>query len=239
MWKYLIKRGCLLEGIRGKGTCIFQMKSPIAEFNFVCIFILRVKSAEVSEQDSDSENENHEDDTSLPFTKKAKSKSKRKSGRRPKWNSNDVDDMVDIIVNSDYYKRKLIFINTKNQRNGEIYGQIQLEIQERAAKRNSKFMLSISQIRTKFKKCISECKNAAMTIKTATGIKRFQDSQGYGKWFPTLFAVVKTRESCQPEQAIEPSPFPCSSLSLVDKATDDDLDSTENEMFIPKKKQEK
>ena len=87
-------------------------------------------------------------------------------------------------------------------------------------------------------KCISECKNAAMTIKTGTGIKRFQDSQGYGKWFPTIFAVVKTRESCQPQQAIEPSPSPspCSSLSQVDRATDDDLESTENEMFIPRRK---
>ena len=172
---------------------------------------------------------------SLPFRKKAKSKSKRKSGRRPKWNIDDVDDMVDIIVNSDYYKRKLIFTNTKNQRNGEIYEQIQLEIQERAAKRNSKFMFSISQMRKKFKKCISECKNAAMTIKTGTGIKRFQDSHGY--------AVVKTRESCQPQQAIEPSPSPspspCSSFFQVDKATDDDLESTKNEMIIPRKKKNK
>ena len=76
-----------------------------------------------------------------------------------------------------------------------------------------------------------------MTIKTGTDVKRFQDSQGYGKWFPTLFAVVKTRESCQPQQAIEPSP--CSSLSQVGKATDDDVESTENEMFIPRKKSKK
>ena len=39
--------------------------------------------------------------------KKAKSKSKRKTVRRPKWNNDDVDDMVDVVVNSDYYKRKL------------------------------------------------------------------------------------------------------------------------------------
>ena len=116
------------------------------------VFIPRVKSAEVNEQDIDSENEDHEGDMSLPFTKKAKAKSKRKSGRRPKWNNDDVDDMVDIIVNSDYYKRKLILNNTKNQRNGDIYGQIQLEIQERVAKRNSKFMFSISQMRTKIQK---------------------------------------------------------------------------------------
>ena len=51
----------------------------------------------------------------LPFTKKVKVKIKKKkkkqnktSGRRPKWNNDDVDDMVDIIVNNDYYKRKLI-----------------------------------------------------------------------------------------------------------------------------------
>ena len=127
-------------------------------------------------------NEDHEYDMSLPFTKKAKSKSKRKTGRRPKWND-DVDDMVDIVVNSDYYKRKLIFRNTKNQRNGEIYGQIQKEMQQRAAKRNSKFMFSISQVRKKFKKCVNDCKNAAMTFKTATGIKRFQDSRDMGNGF--------------------------------------------------------
>ena len=78
-----------------------------------------------------------------------------------------------------------------------------------------------------------------MAIKTGTGIKRFQDSQGYRKWFPTLFAVVKTRESCQPQQAIEPSPSPCSSLSQVDRATDYDLESNENEMFILRKKSKK
>ena len=111
------------------------------------VFILRVKSAEVNEQNSDCENQDHEDDMSLHFTKKPKSKSKRKSDRRPKWNNDDVDDMVNIIVNSDYYKRKLIVTNTKNQRYGKIYGQIQLEIQEKAAKRNSKFMFSITVAR--------------------------------------------------------------------------------------------
>jgi hypothetical protein len=126
-----------------------------------------------------------------------KSKSKEKAGRRPKWSNDDVDDMIDIVVESDYYKKKLIFTNTKNQRNGVIYEKIQKELHERAKKRNSEFKFSISQMRTKFKKCVSDCKSAAMTIKKATGIKRFQESQGYGKWFPTLFAVVKTRESCQ------------------------------------------
>eukprot|EP00112_Aurelia_sp_Birch-Aquarium-sp1_P026107 Seg9047.2 transcript_id=Seg9047.2/GoldUCD/mRNA.D3Y31 product="hypothetical protein" protein_id=Seg9047.2/GoldUCD/D3Y31 len=42
-------------------------------------------------------------------------------------------------------------------------------------------------------------------MKTATGIKRLQDEKGYGPWFDQLFALVKIRDSCQPEQAIEPS----------------------------------
>ena len=171
-----------------------------------------------------------------------KSKSKRKTGRRPKWKDDDVDDMIDIVVNNDYYKTKLVFTNNKNQRNGEIYERIKKELKERAAERNSQFVLSIIQMRTKFKKCVSDCKNAAMTIKTATGIKRFQENQGYGKWFPVLFAVVKTIESCQPDQAIEPSPSPCSSLSQVDTANVEDLESTESaetEMFIPIKRARK
>ena len=49
------------------------------------------------------------------------------------------------------------------------------------------------------------CKQAALTQKSATGIKRFQEDQALGKWFTTLFEVVKTRESCQPNLALEPS----------------------------------
>ena len=60
-------------------------------------------------------------------------------------------------------------------------------------------------MRTKFKKCVSQCKQAALTQKTATGIKRYQEDRGFGKWFIALFDVVKTRNSCQPERALEPS----------------------------------
>lgn len=45
-----------------------------------------------------------------------KSKAKRKTGCQPKWNDDDVDDMADLVVNNDYYKRKLIFTNTKHQK---------------------------------------------------------------------------------------------------------------------------
>ncbi len=52
---------------------------------------------------------------------------------------------------------------------------------------------------------VAECKKVAFVMKTASGIKRFQDDNGYLAWFNQFFALVKTRDSCQPEQAIEPS----------------------------------
>ena len=68
-------------------------------------------------------------------------------------------------------------------------------------------------------------------MKTASGIKRFQEEKNYGAWFNQLFELVKTRESCQPEQAIEPgeqsSDSPNQSLNLDDSAQD---------FFIPVKK---
>ena len=82
---------------------------------------------------------------------------------------------------------------------------IKLELEERCGAWNERISLTVDQIRSKFKKLVSECKMVALTIKTATGIKRFLDDKGYGAWLHKLFAIVKTRDSCQPEQAIEPS----------------------------------
>lgn len=71
--------------------------------------------------------------------------------------------------------------------------------------RGDLFSFTVPQPRNKFKKCVSFCKQAALTQKTATGIKCYQEDHGFGKWFKDLFEVVKTRDSCQPEQALEPS----------------------------------
>ena len=50
--------------------------------------------------------------------------------------------------------------------------------------------------RSKFKKCVSECKRAALTIKTGTGIKKFQEGKNFGAWLNKLYDIVKTRYSC-------------------------------------------
>ena len=126
-------------------------------------------------------------------------------GRKAQWSDNLIDDLVDIIASNDYFKKKLIFTNTKNQKNSVIYERVLDELKIRANERDEKVLFSVVQLHNKFKKLIGECKKAALTIKSASGIKRFQDKKSYGKWFDQLFALVKTRDSRQPEQAIEPS----------------------------------
>ena len=164
---------------------------------------------------------------------KKKGKEKKKPGRKSNWSPEAVDDFIDIVVNDDYYKRKLIFTNTKNQKNGVIYEKILLQLKERAAKRGDILQFTVPQLRTKFKKCISDCKHVALTMKTATGIKRFQEERGFGKWFNMLFPLVKSRDSCKPELALEPSSV---EQQLTKKASPDD---GKEGIFIPVKKKQK
>ena len=50
----------------------------------------------------------------------------------------------------------------------------------------------------------NSCREAALKIKKSSGIKRFQEEKQFGSWFNKLFAVVKSMDSCQPEQLLEP-----------------------------------
>ena len=134
-------------------------------------------------------------------TPKVKKSSSKKGGRKTRW-SQSLSDLVDIIISSEYYKKKLIFTNTKNQKNGEIYAQILVTPKEPASERGEEVPFTYIQLRTKFKKAIAECKKAALTIKTATGIKRFIEEKSYGAWFNDLFSIVKICAACRPELAI-------------------------------------
>ena len=190
---------------------------------------------------SDSEdNEDDEQEFLASLVKKTKRKSKKR-GRRSTWSPEEVDDLVDIIVNNPYYQRKLIFVNTKNQRNSEIYEKVLKEMKKRAGERGTQFTFNVSQMRTKFKKLVSDCKTAAMTIKTATGIKRFQEEQGYGRWFQALYSLVKTRDSCQPEQAHEPSATnpPPDKTEDSQASTSSNTDSSSPHLFVPVKNRKK
>ena len=198
----------------------------------VCLFVyskrhLDQKDDEDVEVEEDNDQEIDEDvNIALShFVKKGKGMSSKRPGHKPRWCSKILDDFVDIVDSSNEFKTKLIFTNTKNQRNGPIYAKIMDELKERASARGEKITMTINQMRTKFKKCVSQCKQAALTQKTATGIKRYQEDCGFRKWFNALFDVVKTRDSCQPEHALEPSRSssspPCTlGSSLCDSTAD-------------------
>ena len=78
------------------------------------------------------------------------------------------------------------------------------ELKSRAEGKGSSVPFTVAQVRAKFKKGINECKKAALTIKTATKVKHFQDDKNYGVCFDRLFELVKTRDSCRPDLATEP-----------------------------------
>ena len=164
-----------------------------------------------------------------------KGKKKKKAGRKAIWSNALLGDAVDIIVNDEVFRKQLIFRNTKKQRNTEVYAKVLQQLKDRAKERNETVEFTPVQLRTKFKKAIlSECKKAALTMKTATGIKRLQDEKGYGPWFDQLFALVKTRDSCQPEQAIEPSSV--DSEKEMASSSSASTSTLSDELFVPSKK---
>ena len=192
-------------------------------FNGSASLCFRLKEL-VNESASDEEEDNKTTE---------KGKEKKKPGRKSSWSSETTDDFIDIVVNNNYYQKKLVFTNTKNQKKGEIYEKVLSELKERAAKRGELIQFTVAQLRNKFKKCVSECKQAALTLKTATGIKRFQEERGFGKWFNALFGLIKSRDSCKPELALEPSSLD----QQATKVTADD--NSKDKLFIPVKKKPK
>ena len=66
----------------------------------------------------------------------------------------------------------------------------------------------------------------ALTVKTSTGVKRVQELRA---WFNQLFPLVQTRDSCNPDMAVESS----SSLQLSDgesvKRASDNRTSTDEQ----------
>ena len=89
------------------------------------------------------------------FREKGKRKTNKKPGRKPRWCPKGLDDLIDIIVNSSNYKTKLIFANTKNQKNGPIYAKILEELEARASARGDELSFTVNQMQTKFKKSVS------------------------------------------------------------------------------------
>ena len=133
-------------------------------------------------------------------------KQKRKQGRKSVWPDACVSELVGVICDNEYYRRRLIFTNNKAVKNSEIYSKVLKDVKNRLAAREESFPFTVAQIRVNFKACVSICKKAAMTRRTASGIDNCLANKGYGTWFKKLYPFIESRDSCNPDKGIEP-PF--------------------------------
>ena len=78
--------------------------------------------------------------------------------------------VVNLLVSSVYYNKKLIFTYTKILKNAEIHADVLKELDQKYE--DGSFPFSIDQLKNKFKICISECKKIALIVETSTGRKR-------------------------------------------------------------------
>ena len=104
----------------------------------------KLENDEKIEERSSDDDEIEEGGSLGLFVKKSKGK-KKKCGRKSPWTSEDIDDFIDIVVSNTYYKRKLIFTNTKCQRNREIYAEILTELKKRATARGTELEFTVKQ----------------------------------------------------------------------------------------------
>ena len=157
-----------------------------------------------------TEGETSESDSDSQTIKRLKQPSKRsltqpKSGRKAMWKDSQITDMVDMIVYDEELVGKLIFTNVKKRTNSDAYEKILPKLNKKYQDAFGKdFPFTVKQMRNKFKWCISTCKRICLTVKTASGVKSFIESKGYGNWFNMLYPLVKSRDSCQPEMPPNP-----------------------------------
>lgn len=195
---------------------------------------------ETSDNEEDDELEGGESDSSTSTTLK----SAKKKGRKATWSESCINELIDVVCESEYFRRKLIFTNNKAVKNTEVYTKVVKQVEVRFNERGEVFPFSVVQSRTKFKACVSTCKKAAMLRKTASGLKNFIDQKGYGTWFTKLYPLVESRDSCNPDLAEEPSFSVCANAEkrqagnnfadeLSETVTNESTDSSRDELYVP------
>ena len=169
-------------------------------------FIREANEEEILEHYDNGEDEEWPEETEeIESSPEHRIHENRKAGRKSTWSEEVTNDLVDIICEDEYLRKKILFTNIKNAKNQEVYGKVMQKLRDRCEIRSETCMFTLSQARNKFKSLVAICKKASLTRQTASGIDNFIQDKGYGKWFGQLFPLVQSRESAQPEQAIEPS----------------------------------
>ena len=143
-------------------------------------------------------NESEEDDEGeIPVEELFKKPEKGKKGRKSQWTEHLADDLVDVILNNNKYKGKLLLSKLKNVKNGQYYHKVIVELIEGCSESGEEFSFNIAQTRQKFKRCINICKDAVMKVKVSSDIKRFQEDKELGSWFRKLLPIISSMDNCQ------------------------------------------
>ena len=101
----------------------------------------------------------------IPVEELFKQPRKVKKGRREQWTEHLADGFVDIILDNDKYKKKLLLTIAKNVKNGQFYNKVTGELKERCSKRGAEFPFNVAQTRQRFKRCINICRDAVIKEK--------------------------------------------------------------------------
>ena len=157
----------------------------------------------------------------------------KRSGRKSTWHEEMVNDLVDIVCEYEYLRKKIILTNNQNTKNTEVYNKVVRCLSTRCKEQGETCEFTVAQTRTKFKALVAICKKASLTRKTASGIEDFIQKQGYGRWFGQLFPHIQSRESAQPEQSFGPSSS--SSTATIDSKSGERETQTRS-MYVPEKK---
>ena len=165
---------------------------------------------------SDSELESDfEDDENISKLKKRK----KTPGRKSSWSKVELSELADVICSDRAFSQEIIFTNTKNKKNSAIYEEIIKKLATRSEEREEEWTKSLVQTRNKFKDMIGFCKRKALARITESGIADIIRAKG--DWFDTLFPLVQSRASANPDNAREPSyeENPASATSAASSAS--------------------
>ena len=94
----------------------------------------------------------------------------KRKARKSQWSTNLGNDLINIILDDDRLKEKLLLTNAKNSKNSEYYENVIKELKGRYHAHDEVFEYDVKQTREKFKHRSRICKDAAMKIKTLSGI---------------------------------------------------------------------
>ena len=99
---------------------------------------------------------------------------------------------------SDEYLTKKLIKEVTNAATTNVYK----IVVERLAARGITY--DVDQVRAKFKSCLQIVNRAIKTVKTSTGLARFQDEKGYSRWFEMLIPILTEKIENKAGLNVEP-----------------------------------